>query len=334
LTSKEVISKMFKFKAPQKIFQIEKMKIGGQPGELPTALIGTIFYEKHKIVKNSEKGIFDKKKAEDLLKKEEELSDLTGNPCGVDVVCTSFESAVKYLDFISAVTDMPISTDIWKPEIRIALLKHIAEVGLSDRIIYNSIMSVPIPKEEELNAIKESKVKASIVLCYNVKDRTAKGVLSLLKGTEEQKGLLKIVEEAGIEKPLIDATIFTYVPSIGVGAKACFMVKEELGLPVGGSPGNATTMGGPLWKLAKPWGIDTFKACETASQVIPLALGADFLLYGTIESAPWIFPACAMVDAMLATTAKAEYGMNTLTKEHPLYKLFPEFVEKLEKAAI
>jgi tetrahydromethanopterin S-methyltransferase subunit H len=195
-------------------------------------------------------------------------------------------------------------------------------------------MSVPIPKEEELKAIKDSGVKASIVLCYNVKDRTAKGVISLLKGTAEQKGMLKIAEEAGIEKPLVDATIFTYVPSIGVGAKACFMVKEELGLPVGGSPGNATTMGGPLWKLAKPWGIDTFKACEAASQVVPLALGADFLLYGTIESAPWIFPACAMVDAMLATVAKAEFGINTLTKEHPLYKLFPDFVEKIEKAAL
>jgi tetrahydromethanopterin S-methyltransferase subunit H len=325
---------MFKFKAPQKIFQIGKVKIGGQPGELPKVLIGTIFYEKHKIVKDPEKGIFDKEKAEGLIKRQEELSDLTGNPCGLDVVCTSLESARKYIDFVSEVTDAPISTDIWKPEIRIALLKHIAEVGLSDRIIYNSMMSVPTPKEDEINAIKESKVKASILLCYNIKDRTAKGVLSLLKGTKEQKGMLKLAEEAGIEKPLVDTTIFTYVPSIGVGSKACFMVKDELGIPVGGSPGNATTMGGPLWKMAKPWGLDTFKACEAASQVVPLILGADFLLYGTIESAPWIFPACAMVDAMLATAARTEFGMDTLTKETSLYKLFPDFVEKLEKAAL
>ena len=43
------MSNMFKFKTPQKIFQIGKVKIGGQPGQLPTVLIGTIFYEKHKI---------------------------------------------------------------------------------------------------------------------------------------------------------------------------------------------------------------------------------------------------------------------------------------------
>jgi tetrahydromethanopterin S-methyltransferase subunit H len=325
---------LFKFKTPQKIFQIGDVRIGGQPGELPTVLIGTIFYEKHKIVKDPKKGIFDKEKAEELVKKQEELSDLTGNPCGLDVVCTSLEAAYKYIDFASEVTDAPISTDIWKPKVKIALLKHVAEVGLSDRIIYNSITSAPFPKEDEINAIKESKVKAAILLCYNVKDRTAKGVLSLLKGTEEQKGMLKIAEEASIEKPLIDATIFTYVPSIGVGAKACLLVKDELGIPVGGSPGNATAMGGPLWRMAKPWGLDTFKACEAASQVVPLALGADFLLYGTIESAPWLFPACAMVDAMRATAARVEFGINTLTTEHPLYKLFPEFVEMLEKAAL
>ena len=129
--------------------------MGGNPGELPTVLIGTIFYEKHKIVKDPEKGIINKEKAEELIKRQEELSDLTGNPCGLDVVCTSFESAIKYLEFISEVTDVPILTDIWKPEIKIALLKHIAEVGLSDRIIYNSIMSVPFPKEDEIDAIKE-----------------------------------------------------------------------------------------------------------------------------------------------------------------------------------
>jgi len=111
-------------------------------------------------------------------------------------------------------------------------------------------------------------------------------------------------------------------------------VKDELGIPVGGSPGNATSMGGPLWKKVKSWGLDTFKACETASQVVPLVFGADFLLYGIIESAPWVFPACAMVDAMIATVAKAEFGESPLTTEHPLYKLFPDFVEKLEKALV
>ncbi len=290
---------MFKFKSQQKIFKIGNVSIGGQPGELPKVLFGTIFYGKHKIVEDQKKGIFDRKKAEELINKQEELSDLTGNPCGLDVVCISLESACKFIDFVAETTDCPISADIWTPEIKIKVLNHIAEVGLSDRIIYNSVMSVPLPSEDELNAIRESKVKSAVILCYNTKDRTTKGVLSLLRGTEEQKGLLDIAQGAGIEKPLVDATIFTYIPSIGVGARACYLVKDEFGLPVGGSPGNATT----VWKEPKKWGQDIFKACEAAAEVVPLALGADYLFYGPVESAPWVFPACAGVDAMIASSS-------------------------------
>jgi len=35
---------MQKFKTPQKIYEIGKVKVGGQPGELPTFLIGSIFW--------------------------------------------------------------------------------------------------------------------------------------------------------------------------------------------------------------------------------------------------------------------------------------------------
>ncbi len=137
---------MFKFKASQKIFEIGNMRIGGQPGELPKVLFGSIFYSKHKIVKDAKKGVFDRRKAEILINKQEELSDLTGNPCGIDVVCTSLESACALIDFVAEATDVPISTDCWAPEIKIKVLRHVAEVGLSQRIIYNSIMSVPFPK--------------------------------------------------------------------------------------------------------------------------------------------------------------------------------------------
>ena len=65
-----------KFEKLQEIFTIHNVKVGGQPGELPTVLIGTIFYEGHKIVKNPMKGEFDRKQAEELLKKQEELSDI------------------------------------------------------------------------------------------------------------------------------------------------------------------------------------------------------------------------------------------------------------------
>ncbi|MGQ9690802.1 MAG: tetrahydromethanopterin S-methyltransferase subunit H, partial [Thermoproteota archaeon] len=70
---------MFRFEKEQKIFDIANVKVGGQPGQLPIVLIGSIFYHKHKIVRDERKGEFDKEKAEELLKKEEEVSDKSGN---------------------------------------------------------------------------------------------------------------------------------------------------------------------------------------------------------------------------------------------------------------
>ena len=315
---------MFKFNTPQKIYEIGGIKIGGQPGELPTTLIGSIFYEGHKIVEDPKKGVFDRARAEELIVKQDELSDLTGNPCMMDVVCTSIDAARSYIDFVSECTEAPILLDAY-PKVRMEALEYVTEIGLTDRIVYNSIYS---PREAEIDTIRESKVEAAILLAYNVEDRTSEGVLSLLRGNDEVPGLLKVSERAGITKPLVDTTIFTYIPSIGIGARACLRVKKELGIPAGGAPGNAAA----IWKQPQDWGSDIAKAIYVAPQVVPLVMGADFLLYGVIEAAPWIFPTCAAVDAMIASTAQVEYGLKTLTEEHPLYKLFPEFVEKIENS--
>jgi tetrahydromethanopterin S-methyltransferase subunit H len=314
---------MFKLNTPQKIYEIGGIKIGGQPGELPATLIGSIFYEGHKIVEDPKKGTFNKTKAAELIAKQDELSDLTGNPCMLDVVFTSIDAARSYIDFVAETTDAPIFLDAY-PRVRLEALEYVSEIGLTDRIVYNSIYS---PSDAEIKAIRDSKVEAAILLAYNVKDRTSEGVLSLLKGTDREPGLLEVSEKAGITKPLVDTTVFTYIPSIGIGAKACLSVKKELGLPAGGAPGNAAA----IWEQPKEWGLDISKVIYVAPQVVPMVMGADFLLYGIIEAAPWIFPTCAAVDAMIASTAQVEYGLETQTKEHPLYKLFPGFAEKIEK---
>jgi tetrahydromethanopterin S-methyltransferase subunit H len=320
---------LLRFKSSQKVFQIGKVKIGGQPGENPKVMIGTIFYEKHKIMIDEKKGDFDKKAAEDLINKQDELCEETGLQSMLDVVCISIDGIPKILDFVTKVTDSPILYDAWRLDTKLAGLKYIEETGLSNRIVYNSIMPLPPPKKEEMDAIKAAKLKSSIVLAYNAKDRSVNGVISILKGTDKEKGLLRVAEEAGVTMPLIDVTLFTYIPSIGMGCKAIYAVKDELGLPAGGSPGNATT----TWKMPKEkWGLDVFKACEASAQVVSLAFGGDYILYGTIESAPWIIPSCAAIDAMAATVANFEYKM-PLSDTHPLNKMFPDFVQKLKKAA-
>ena len=131
------MGKLFAFEKEQKVFDICGVKVGGQLGEYPTVLVGTIFYDRHKIVSDQLKGIFDKGKAEELLNKQDEMSDKTGNPYIVDVVGSTSEALIKFIDFVAPAIDGPFLVDSTLSSARIEAFRHVAEVGLTQRAIYN-----------------------------------------------------------------------------------------------------------------------------------------------------------------------------------------------------
>ena len=98
---------MFKFNREQKVFEVGNVKVGGQPGELPTVLIGSLFHMGHKIVKDRRRGVFDRKKAESLIKFQEEMSERTGVPCMVDVVGETPEALIRYIDCLLYTSPSP-----------------------------------------------------------------------------------------------------------------------------------------------------------------------------------------------------------------------------------
>ena len=85
--------------------------MGGQPGEYPTVLAGTIFYGGHNIISDEKEGIFDKDAAEERIKTMEEMSDVTGNPCVVQTFGATPEAMVKYLEFVGDICDKPFLID-------------------------------------------------------------------------------------------------------------------------------------------------------------------------------------------------------------------------------
>ena len=99
--------KMFRFDKEQLVIDVAGVKLGGQPGEYPTVLCGTIFYGGHKIISDEKEGIFDKDAADGLIKQMEEFSDITGNPCVIQTFGATPEAMVKYLEFVGDVSDKP-----------------------------------------------------------------------------------------------------------------------------------------------------------------------------------------------------------------------------------
>ncbi len=316
---------MFTFQNEQKVFKIGKVKVGGQPGENPTLMVGSMFYTGHKKVleteQDREKGKFNKQHAEELINKLETLSDATGIPAALDLVANYTEEACNYIDFVAGVTDMPFTTDIWNVKPKLGAAKYISEQNLQSRHIYNSLAPWSTDIELEISTLKELKLKNVLLVAFNAQDPSIGGKLSILKDK-----LLPWAERAGFENFLVDTSLMS-VPSSAFAFLASRRVKEELGLPVGCAPSNGSDM--VKKKTERVFEKNGFIALDSAVHASAAILWQDFLLFGPVESAPWLFPAIATANAMLPAFVWEERKTLPQDSNHPLNKFYPDFVDTL-----
>ena len=319
---------MFLFDREQDIYDIGGVKVGGQPGECATVLCGTIFYAKHYLVEDAEKGIFDKKAAEDVINKQDEFSDLTGNPGMMQIFSESSEAMEKEIAFCTEKSDSPFLIDSTVAEAKVAGLKYADEVGLIDRAVYNSINVSCTP--EELEAIKDSRIEAAIILAFNPKDSTVAGKIDLLEtgaGTFD-KGLVQLARDMGVTKQMCDPATLPIGAGVGSAVASGFTVKSKFGISVGLGIHNAPSAWTWLKTFRKEhatkgpggWeglGADVFHICDIASNIIPVIAGMDFVLYGPIEHAPTVFPLVGMGDMIVSEANKAEHDIDA-QEPHPL----------------
>ena len=310
---------MFVFEKEQIIYNVGGVKIGGNPGETPTVLAGTIFYGGHKIVTDTKKGVFDKKTAAALIEKQDEMSQLTGNPALVQIFSETEEALKKYIDFVTDIIDAPFLIDSTEPLVRIAGLTHAEEVGLLDRAIYNSL-NVSATKEE-IDALRNIQHECAIVLAFNPQDPTIKGRRTILdKGALElEKGLLPLSKELGITKPLIDTAVTAIGAGAGSAALFTFVSKTVYGLPTGSGVHNAPSSWSWLRKHKKT-NPEGYRTADVASNLIVQMMGADFVLYGPIGNAERVFPVVAMGDVFAAESYSLEFGVEP-SEDHPFKKL-------------
>ncbi len=287
-TSESVARGLLEFSAEQQTFEIGGVRVGGRTGVLPTVLIGSIFYHGHKIFVDEDRDQFDHDEATTRIRLQEDFSRRTGNPGMLDVVGATPEALQNHLAFAASVTEMPLLIDGTTTEVRLAGLKYVAEAGLADRAVYNSIQ--PEIDDQELAAIRESGVECALILTYYLKDFSAKGRVQAVRE------LLPRVQKAGIRKLIVDTCVMD-LATMGQAFSAIFDVKDEFGLPSGGGVHNAVAM----WRgLKRKMGEQAEKPCVAAACAAAVAVGADFALYGPIEDAKYVFPAVAMIDTALS----------------------------------
>lgn len=312
---------MFRFSTKQKVCQIGKVKVGGQPGENPTLLLASLFQKGDKFVESRKERKFDKKGAKEAILNQEKLSRETGIPAIVSMVANSGDEMKAYLDFFVSETDMPFAIDMWMLKPRLEATRYVAELGLMDRLLYNSITPWSQDLKSEVAEIRELGVKHVVMVVFDQEDQMPAGRIKSLKS------LLECVEGSGIENILVDTSVMN-LPATAMSLRANYMVKEQFGLPAGCASANGTYM----WKEPKElWGREGFIGLDAATHAISSILWSDFIFYGPISGAQWVFPAVASANAILGTLVFSETEELPKNKSYPLNKLFPDFANQLAK---
>lgn len=344
---------MFKFEKEQSVWDFNGTKIGGQPGEYPTVLASSIFYNKHEAVLDDKTGKIDKKMAEELWNRCQVLSDTVGIPHFIQILAEypeAFESYISWFDSIDNKTAFLMDSSV--PKALAHACKYVTDVGLANRAIYNSINGSIT--QENIDALKNSDVDSAIVLAFNPADPSVHGrekVLAEGGVAGQTKGMLQIAEECGIKRPILD----TAATPLGLGSGSAYReilaCKAIHGYPTGGAYHNMTV----AWTWLRRWkgtsktpsllaagykdkdvllkqmshhylgGIEGIKqaawsAPDIGCNMIASTLGADLIMYGPIENVEAMITAQAYTD-IAVLEAMRPLGIDVKADNHPIFKL-------------
>jgi tetrahydromethanopterin S-methyltransferase subunit H len=78
------------------------------------------------------------------------------------------------------------------------------------------------------------------------------------------------------------------------------------------------------------WGFKGWAGADASLEGLAACHCHDMIFTGPMAGSDRVIPAVAMADAFLATAVFGQYKKLPQTPEHPLYKLFPDFVEQLK----
>ena len=131
---------MLNFKKEQKVIQVGNVKLGGQPGENPTVMIGSVFYASHEALLDEKSGKFDKNQIEKELNEFTEIIEDTKMQGIVDVIGGYPEALVKECEYVADIVDFPFLVDGLNDSSRIPAMARLREIGLIDRAILNILL--------------------------------------------------------------------------------------------------------------------------------------------------------------------------------------------------
>ncbi len=277
---------MLNFETEQKVIQIGNVKLGGQPGENPVVMIGSVFYTAHEALLDEKTGKIDKDLVEKELNNFAEIIDQTQMQGIIDVIGGYPEALVKECEFVADIVDFPFLVDGLNDSSRVPAMESLREIGLLDRAILNSIDEATT--DENLEKLREIKVKNAILLTFGNRYIFPKKKIKFLKEV-----LIPKAQKAGIENYIVDTAVLD-LPSISINFETTQMIKRVTGLPVGFSPANVIY----AWNFIKKYGESVRYSSIASLMAYSAAAGSDFILFGPIKYAKWVIPAVSLISGV------------------------------------
>jgi len=300
---------MLNYEKEQKVIKVGNVKLGGQPGENPPVMIGTVFYAKHIALLDEKTGKVNKDLLERELNEFTEIIEDTRMQGIIDIVGAYSEALVKECELVAEIVDYPFLVDGLNDESRIPAMKTLKEIGLLDRAILNSIDENT--SEKSIIKLQEIGVKYAVLLTFGTKYIFPHQKIEFLKNE-----LIPKAEEANIENYIVDTAVLD-LPSIGINVETARMVKNELGVPVGFAPANAIYG----WDYIKKFGETS--RCGAIASIMTYCLnsGSDFVLFGPIKFTKCIVPALSLISGINSYYRKRILRKN-ISEKTPLKRIF------------
>jgi tetrahydromethanopterin S-methyltransferase subunit H len=314
---------MFQIDKEQQVCNVGGVKFGGQPGEYPTVVCSSIFQKGDRVFEGKRKEGFDEKLAEKLLKNQDKISAESGVPGMADIVANTGKEFKTFIDFVVSVSDMPFCIDAWVMKPKLEAAAYCAEKGLLDRMFYNSLTVWEKDIETEIREMAQIGVKHVLLVAFDQDDQMPTGRIT---GTQK---LLDAIEKVGakFESLFVDTSVMNG-PATAFCGIANRLIKEKWGFATASAPSNGSYM----WQKAREmWGFRGWSAADAALEALSAFMYHDMIFSGPMAGATRIIPAVAMADAFLATAVFSETKKLPKDPDHPLFKLFPDFVDQLKK---
>jgi tetrahydromethanopterin S-methyltransferase subunit H len=235
-----------------------------------------------------------------LVSRQAQLSQETGNPAVLHIYARTIDAFEKYLEFVDQVWKEPFIIDSADPLVRAAAANLTSELGYADLAIYNSI-NLATDAGEEM-ALRDSEVDSAILLAYNPAELGVDGSLKVLEtgGSVRENGLIPLARELGMVNLLIDPGVVPLGSGAGAALRFSVAAKARFGLPVGSGIHNAISS----WPWLKGRSLEDRRCCDAAATAMQQLSAGDFVLFGPIENAEFIFPVAAMADIMVAEAVR------------------------------